>query len=77
MSTPELDARYKWTFPVKDVRGRDMTLGIGLDDDGHVIVSVPSLSWFKVKDPALVEEIGYSITSAAYVARQRVRKEPP
>jgi hypothetical protein len=76
VSTPELDARHKWIVPVKDVLGRDVILGIGLDDDGHVIVSVPSLGWFKVKDPELVEEIGYSITTAAYVARQRLRKEP-
>lgn len=61
-----LDNRYKWIFPVKDVHGRDCTLGIGIDD-GKVIVNAPR--WFTFDDPELVEQVGYSLVSAAYVAR--------
>jgi hypothetical protein len=43
-----LDSRYKWVFPVKDVHGRDGTLGIGIED-GRVIVSAPR--WFTFGDP--------------------------
>jgi hypothetical protein len=71
----ELDSRYRWLFPVKDVHGRDVTLGIGLEN-GRVIISL-GLGWCEVEDPALVDEIGYSFTTASYVARELRRKEPP
>jgi hypothetical protein len=53
-----LDSRYKWVFPVKDVHGREGTLGIGIED-GRVIVSAPR--WFTFDDPDLAEQCGYSL----------------
>lgn len=76
MSAPErLDERYRWLFPVKDAHGRDATFGIGIEN-GNVIVSI-GIGWCRVEDLELVDEIGYSFTTASYVARQQRRKEAP
>lgn len=63
-----LDSRYRWIFPVKDVHGRDATIGIGIED-GRVIVSAPR--WFTFDDgrPELAEQVGYSLVTASFVAR--------
>lgn len=68
-----LEQRYQWLFPVKDVFDRDRTLGIGVES-GKVIVTAPT--WFTFADPDLAEKAGYSLLSAAYVAKGGLVPQP-
>lgn len=59
-----LDERYRWAFEVTDVHGREVTVGIGIED-GNVIVSAPR--WYKA-DPVTAQRISVGYAEAAYIA---------